>query len=398
MQSDNLTISVLFGTGVTRPEIQKVLESLPQLKLLEQTCDPQGYVNLHKGNWPDVVLVEMDGENQIPKWLETLSQDLGKTPILLCSHSREPEFLIKVMQVGIREFLPLPLARKDLEAAVTRIWISQKRLQTSDSQDKGKVLVVTGHKGGSGATTVAVNLAVALGELVPENLALVDLGRPFPDVGNFLDQEPNYSILDLMPNLSELDQVFLQRIMTPYGDNLSILHGCSDFKEQENIEPEALVKIFSLLRSHYKYTIVDLSHWLDDYFLQVIMEADLVLMLTGLTIPDLRNLKRLWPALLEWYQDRRKIKLVVNRFDRGTALQLKDVEQMLQQPVFATLGSDYTLMMEALNQGTPLGVAGARSKLWRDLKNLAQLVVQELPSGEAPGEVDAAPKKKFWIF
>ena len=398
MQSDNLTISVLFGTGVNRPEIQKVLESLPQLKVLDQTCDPQGYVNLHKGNWPDLVLVEMDGENQIPKWLENLSQDLGKTPILLCSHSREPEFLIKVMQVGIREFLPLPLNRKDLEAAVTRVWISQKRHQVVDGQDKGKVLVVTGHKGGSGGTTVAVNLAMALGEMIPEGLALVDLGRPFPDVGNFLDQEPSYSILDLIQNLNDLDQVFLQRIMQPYGGNLFILHGCSDFREQENIDPEALGKIFSLLRSHYKYTIVDLSHWLDDFFLHVVMEADMVLLLTGLTVPDLRNLKRLWPALLEWYQERRKIKLVVNRFDRGNGLQLKDVEQMVQQPVFATLASDYSVMMEALNQGTPLGVAAGRSKLWRDVKSLAQQVVRDLPSGLEMGAVEAAPKKKFWLF
>jgi pilus assembly protein CpaE len=398
VQSDNLTISVLFGTGVKRPEIQKVLESLPQLKLLDQTCDPQSYVSLHKGNWPDLVLVEMDGENQIPKWLENLSQDLGKTPVLLCSHSREPDFLIKVMQVGIREFLPLPLSRKDLEAAVTRVWISQKRHQVVDGQDKGKVVVITGHKGGSGSTTVAVNLAMALGELVPEGLALVDLGRPFPDVGNFLDQEPSYSILDLMQNMNDLDQVFLQRIMQPYGGNLFILHGCSDFREQENIEPEAMRKIFSLLRGQYKYTIVDLSHWLDDFFLQTVMEADMVLMLTGLTVPDLRNLKRLWPALLEWYQDRRKIKLVVNRFDRGNGLQLKDVEQMMQQPVYATLASDYPLMMEALNQGTPLGVAAGRSKLWRDLKSLAQQVSRDLPSGLEQGVVDAAPKKKFWLF
>lgn len=398
MQSDNLTISVLFGTGVKRPEIQKVLESLPQLKLLDQTCDPQSYASLHKGNWPDLVLVEMDGENQIPKWLENLSQDLGKTPILLCSHSREPDFLIKVMQVGIREFLPLPLARKDLEAAVTRVWVSQKRHQVVEGQDKGKVLVVTGHKGGSGSTTVAVNLAMALAELIPEGLALVDLGRPFPDVGNFLDQDPSYSILDLIQNLNDLDQVFLQRIMQPYGNNLFILHGCSDFREQENIEPEAIAKIFTLLRSQYKYTIVDLSHWLDDFFLQVVMEADMVLMLTGLTVPDLRNLKRLWPALLEWYQDRRKIKLVVNRFDRGNGLQLKDVEQMMQQPVFATLTSDYQLMMNALNQGTPLGAAAGRSKLWRDLKSLAQQVLQDLPSGLEQGAVDAAPKKKFWLF
>ena len=77
----------------------------------------------------------------------------------------------------------------------------------------------------------------------------------------------------------------------------------------------------------------------------------MVLMLTGLTVPDLRNLKRLWPALLEWYQDRRKIKLVVNRFDRGNGLQLKDVEQMVQQPVFATLASDYSCNDGSLEPG-----------------------------------------------
>ncbi len=398
MQSDNLTISVLFGTGVKRPEIQKVLESLPQLKLLEQTCDPQGYVSLHKGAWPDLVLVEMDGENQIPKWLETLTTDLSKTPVFLCSHSREPDFLIRVMQVGIREFLPLPLNRKDLEAAVNRAWVTQKRHQSSDSQQQGQVIVVTGHKGGSGSTTVAVNLAVALGEMTRENLALVDLGRPFPDVGNFLDLEPAYSILDLTQNLNNLDQSFIERIMQPYGSNLFILHGCSDFREQDNIEPESIGKIFKLLRSFYKYVIVDLSHWLDDFFLQVVMEADLVLMLTGLTVPDLRNLKRLWPAFLEWYQDRRKIKLVVNRFDRGNGLQLRDVEQMVQQPVFATLASDYLLMMETLNRGTPLGVTAQRSKLWRGMKSLAQQVRRELPGGDEQVALDVAPKRRFWLF
>ena len=163
MQSENLTISVLFGTGVQRPEIQQVLESLPQLKLLEQTCDPKNYSSRHQGSWPDLVLVEMDGENTIPAWLEKLPQDLPKTPVLLCSHNREPEFLIKAMQVGIREFLPLPMTLVDLEAAVNRVWLSRRRHQMAEKTD-GQVIVVTGHKGGSGSTTVAVSLAIALAE------------------------------------------------------------------------------------------------------------------------------------------------------------------------------------------------------------------------------------------
>lgn len=397
MQSENLTISVLFGTGVQRPEIQQILESLPQLKLLEQTCDPKNYSNRHQGNWPDLLLVEMDGENTIPPWLEKLPQDLPKIPVLLCSHNREPEFLIKAMQVGIREFLALPMTLVDLEAAINRVWVSRRRHQMA-KQTEGQVIVVTGHKGGSGSTTVAVSLATAMSELNMGSVALMDLGRPFPDVGNFLDVEPNYTILDLAQNLADLDQSFLQRIMQPYGDNLFVLHGIQDFREQESVELEALGKIFKLLRSLYRYIIVDLSHWLDEFFLQVVMEAELVLMLTGLTVPDLRNLKRLWPSLLEWYPERRKIKLVVNRFDRANGIQLKDLEQLLQQNVFATLASDYLTMMETLNQGAPLGLAAPRSKLWKDMKTLAEQVVREMPGELAELGSEASSKKKFWLF
>lgn len=397
MQSENLTISVLFGTGVQRPEIQNILEALPQLKLLEQTCDPKNYCTLHQGNWPDMVLVEMDGENSIPAWLEKLTQDLGKIPILLCSHNREPDFLIRAMQVGIREFIPLPLNRVDLEAAVNRIWVTKRR-HFSAKDSEGQVIVVTGHKGGSGSTTVAVNLAVALAEMTSENLALVDMGRPFPDVGNFLDVEPNYTILDLAQNLADFDQSFMQSIMQPYGTNLYILHGVPDFRDQENVELEAIGKIFKLLRGLYRYIIVDLSHWLDEFFLQVVIEADMVLMLTGLTVPDLRNLKRMWPALLEWYQERRKIKLVVNRFDRSNGLQLRDLEQMLQQSVFATLPSDYFTMMETLNRGTPLGITAMRCRLWKSLKSLAEQVRRELPGPAEQPAVEAATKRRFWFF
>jgi len=179
-----------------------------------------------------------------------------------------------------------------------------------------------------------------------------------------------------------------------------VLHGCPDFREQENIEIESLGKIFSVLRQLYKYTIVDLSHWLDEFFLRVTLEADLVLMLTGLNVPDLRNLKRLWPALLEDQRERRKIKLVINRFNRNSGLVLRDLEQVVQQPVFATLCSDYPLMVEALNRGAPLGVSGPRSKLWRDMKALAEQVKLAMPAEMEQAEVSAVaePKRKFWLF
>jgi len=130
----------------------------------------------------------------------------------------------------------------------------------------------------------------------------------------------------------------------------------------------------------------------------VLTEADMVLMLTGLTVPDLRNLKKLWPYATEWHQDKRKIKLVVNRYDSGSGLQLRDLENILQHPAYATLPSDYQALMQCLNQGTPLMGAAPRSKLWRGIKELTSQIVAEIGDDENEANSAAIPRKKFWLF
>jgi pilus assembly protein CpaE len=394
---DQLTVSVLFGTGVPRPEIRAVLDKFPQLKLLEQTTDLKSFVGQLKEVTPDVVLVEMNGESRVPEWLENLPHDMPQTQVLLCSYSREPDFLIRAMQVGIREFLPLPLTHRDMEGALKRVRAARKQVAPVDNR-QGRIVVVTGHKGGVGTTTIAVNLAQAIVESIPGQVALIDLGRPFPDVGTFLDQESNYSIMDLVQNVATLDKSFAQRIMQSYGKRMSILHGVSDFRDQDSIELESLDRIFSILRSMYDVIVIDLSHWLDELFLRVLTEADMVLMLTGLTIPDLRNLKKLWPYTREWHQDKRKIKIVVNRYDNSSGLQLRDLENILQHPAFVTLPSDYLALMQCLNQGTTMMGAAPRSKLWRGIKDLASRVLQEISRDESTADVADAPRKKFWLF
>jgi pilus assembly protein CpaE len=284
-----------------------------------------------------------------------------------------------------------------MEGALKRVRAARKQVAPVDNR-QGRIVVVTGHKGGVGTTTIAVNLAQAMVESSPGQIALIDLGRPFPDVGTFLDQESNYSIMDLVQNVATLDKSFAQRIMQPYGKRMSILHGVSDFRDQDSIDLESLERIFGMLRSMYDVIVIDLSHWLDELFLRVLTEADMVLMLTGLTVPDLRNLKKLWPYTREWHQDKRKIKIVVNRYDNSSGLQLRDLESILQHPAFVTLPSDYPALMQCLNQGTPMMGAAPRSKLWRGIKDLASRVLQEINRDENAADGADAPRKKFWLF
>ncbi len=225
----------------------------------------------------------------------------------------------------------------------------------------------------------------------------MDLGRPFPDIGNFLDCENTYDLVDVIHNLESLDYSFFQKIMQPYGNNLDILHGISDFKEQDSLALEGVTKIFSIMRGLYRHIVVDLGHLFDEMFFRVFQEADLVLMLTELNVPNFRNLRKLWPTLKDWDQGQKKLKVVVNRYDKGNELGMRELLKIMDEPPLAILASDYQPLIKATNKGVPLAQAEPRSKLYLGIKDLAQKIIR-LHGGEAKVAAGAAVRRRFWIF
>lgn len=377
MNHDYLEIALLCETRGAIPEILKILRSIPKVKVLSQSSDTQEFTVQMQASPPDVVLVDIRGENKIPLWLEQLIQRLPQTQILVCSENRGADFIIQAMQKGVRELLPLPLSKTDLEAALNRLRLAPKQLQPREGKKPGKILVVTGHKGGVGCTTLAINLAVALSELDGEPVALIDLGRPFPDVKHFLNPKWDHSLADLIDNFSNFDRTFVQSILHPYDSNLAILYGMPGLINQEDLE-EIVERMFPILRDMYRYIVIDLGHWLDALFLQVCTEADMVLLLTQFTIPDIKNLEILLPMLLEFSLDRRKFKIIVNRHIRQHIVQLGDLHNIIKAPAFHTLPSDYFSLMKAIDSGTILANVAPRSKLLSSIKKLGTLILKEM--------------------
>ncbi len=395
MLPEMLKVSILFGTGNPDPAVLELVENIPQVQMVGQSTNPEEFLEHKQGLAADLVMVYTDGDDSLPEWLETLPTSLPHTAVLLCSESMDPEFLLTAMRLGVREVVSLPLNQEELEKALQRIRASKKRLLEM-SGVSGKMLVITGNKGGVGATTVAVNLSLALSRVQAERVVLVDLGRPYPDVGNFLDRESMYTLFDLIQNQENLDHIFMEKIVQPYEKNLALVHGISDFHDQDNINLEGLKKVFSLLKSRYRWVVVDLSHWLDELFLQVVQDCDQVLMLLELSVPDLRNLGHLWPLLRNWDQVQEKVKLVVNRYDRSNGLSLSNLQQVIKQKAFFTLPSDYQHINEAINRGIPLVGVAPKSKLWSGLEELAHRLVGQFQPAEGAGEVK--PRRRFWVF
>ena len=100
-------------------------------------------------------------------------------------------------------------------------------------------------------------------------------------------------IFDLNGHGEHLDADFVQKTLCPHRTGLAVLQGCANFLQWQLLDPRVLEKVWAILRSKFDWIVVDLGHWLDDLYLKTVQEADQVLLLTDLQIPNVKNLKSL---------------------------------------------------------------------------------------------------------
>jgi pilus assembly protein CpaE len=390
--SKTINVSVLYGSGSPNPEYRELLSSLDNLKILQEAEDPETFLTQHQERFPDLALVDLNGDAAIPDWLEQVIARLPQTEVMVCSHSRDPDFLIRIMKLRAGGFLPLPLNREELLSTVDRLR-AERILHHEPSETQ--ILAVTGTKGGVGTTSIAVNLAVALAEMMPGEVILMDLARPYPHVAQFLDLQGKtanderldlrHTIKDLLDSADNLDPIFVKKIVLQHESDLEVLPGYSNYNLASPMVPDfkAMAKIFTTLRSSYTWVVVDLGSWLDQLYIRVLQEVDQILLVTELTLPDVQNAKVIKALFQEWGVEDHKIKVLVNHYKKHYALGLKNLENIFLQPVACTLPHEYAPLMEAINQGETLGKMSPRSKLWRGLKDLAaDLVAWSKPGAE----------------
>jgi pilus assembly protein CpaE len=392
MAPTRLTLSVLNGPGSLEPGLTELLPRLPAVRLLHQAKDPETFAAQHQNQAPDLVLVNLNGNAGVPRWLEDLIARFPKAEFLVCSQSRDPDFLIRIMKLRVGNFLPLPLRLEELQEVTARVLAEREKERAAGA--RGLLVAITGAKGGVGVTTVAVNLAVALAERREKSVVLVDLARPFPQVGQFLDLKSPYSLLDLAHTVDKLDPLFVEKTVVHHPAGLDVLLSSPDFDLDAPVfpTPQELVKVLDALRGLYSWVVADAGTWLDPYYLRLMQEADQVLMLTELTVPHLQNLRRLRGLHRAWELEPDKVKVVVNRYERDYTLGLKDLEKIFGQPAFATLPSDFPALVDAINQGEPLATVARRSRLWRRLKELAA----QLEAACRPPVEDQSRRKGFF--
>jgi pilus assembly protein CpaE len=330
-------------------------------------------------NGADVCLIEYD--DQVPgfdKWIENIQHHTEHMAIFLYLREANTDTLLKALRLGVQECFVTQVSEDDLQRAIQRLL---KAKTASNPGEKSQIISLLGCKGGAGGTFIAVNLTQSLAAIRQQSVLLLDLDLRAGNISSFLDIQPRYTILDVIENFDRIDPQYLKDIILTTESGIDVLPGPPRLEDSELVQPHHLEKILQYIRSQnlYRWILLDLGDVLDEITLKCLELSDLVLLITLLTIPGLRNAKKVLELfqLLEFPED--KIQLVANCFCKESDIQLGEAIKFLGQEFLSSIRFDHNAVVRSINDGKPLVKTQPRHRLSLDFSGLAKYLS---PNGE----------------
>jgi pilus assembly protein CpaE len=140
------------------------------------------------------------------------------------------------------------------------------------------------------------------------------------------------------------------------------------------MKPDHMDIILRVARQHYDYILLDVGRQIDALSLRALDHADAIYPVLQLALPDIRDGRRLLDIFRSLGYPGDRIRLIVNRYEKGGKLRLADLSSALGAEVAHTVPNDYMAATDSVNQGVPLLQLSRSSALARSLGELVELV------------------------
>jgi pilus assembly protein CpaE len=332
----------------------------------------------------DVIIIELDSDPEHALDLvENICRDSTAT-VMVYSEQVYPEMLVRCMRAGAREFLTSPLTPNTIAEALVRASVRRPAIHAPKKVD-GKMFVFVGAKGGSGATTVASNFAVALAQENGGSTVLIDLNLPLGDAAIDLGINAQYSTADAFENANRLDFNFLSRLLAKHQSGLSVLAGPDQYSDVEATN-EGVDKLLSIARQNFSYVVVDAGSRFGGN-IKTLCQGATVYVVAQVGVSELRNSNRLISELQK--DSGARVEVVLNRYTPRTMVIDEDsINKALTVRINWKIPNDYNAVRSARNTATPLVMKD--SAITRVIQQMAKAATGATPEPER--------KRRFGLF
>jgi pilus assembly protein CpaE len=336
----------------------------------------------------EVVVVDIAAENpqRAIRVIELIQANTLQLAIFANGTMQQPTTIVAAMRAGAGEYLDDMAGSDTLLEALTRF--SSNRTRTRGGAGKARIFTFLSAKGGAGATTAAVNTAVALQESHGD-VVLVD----FAPVGHaqlHLNLRPSFGVPDALENLHRLDASLLEGLMTTAKGGLHLLAG--PLQPYQSIPaPAELARLFDLLVNHYRYVVIDASSRLDATTRLLSDLSNAVLMVAQTDVISLWSASRIH-AFLEEGGSRNRLRMVLNRYKKIPGFTDEDIEHSTNCKVLWKIPNAFHAVSPAIDHGTPV-VLQESQEVSRSFRALAAALAEASSTPESGLDLVYAQEK-----
>jgi pilus assembly protein CpaE len=398
---EKIRVLIVDDVAETRENVRKLLQFEADIEVVATARTGREAIQLSQDLNPDVVLMDinmpdMDGIAAT----ETIRQKMPSVQVVILSVQGDQNYMRRAMLVGARDFLTKPPMPDELVAAIRRAGKMareerSKSVQvfgamqggsnqpvTSSVASRGKIILIYSPKGGTGCTSIAVNLAIALHN-EETRVVIVDANLQFGDVAIFLNEQGKNTVLDLVPRVDELDPEIVDNVMIKNAaSGVHVLASPSHPEDAEKVSADQFTKLMRYLRQFYAYVIVDSSSYLTDVILSVLDLADAIVLVGTQDIPSIKNDRLFLDLLLTLNVPSEKIAFVMNKYDKRIAISPEKVGENLKQEVLAVIPLDERTVIPAVNRGVPFMLDNKTQPAARGIYILAEALRAKLVKRE----------------
>ena len=366
----NMKIKVVSASATRAEQVaQFIRKSGDALDISTVTGTVKTLPPFINGSRPSLLVVDGADAGELEA-LGVLAHDHPDLETIVISPEQSPAFLLKAMQMGVREVLPPALNATSLQAAVRRV--AHKRTP-APAATRGEVLAFMACKGGSGASFVAANIAHILSTQSERKVALIDLDLQF---GNALlllsDQHAVNDVAEVARSIGRLDADLLRASMVQVSANLSVLAAPEDLSQALEVKAAHVEAIIKEARQVFDYVVLDVGRSIDTVSLKALDLATHVFPVLQLSLPQIRDAKRLRALFRSLEYAPEKIHWVVNRHQKGGEIDLESMEQTLGVKGLTTIPNHFKGVNASVNQGIPIDRLAPGNPVARALGDLAR--------------------------
>ncbi|WP_343346759.1 cellulose synthase operon protein YhjQ/BcsQ [Sphingomicrobium sp. XHP0239] len=313
----------------------------------------------------------------------TRLRESSDVPLLVAAYDPPLAFVRQLVRAGAHDVIPLPLEREDLEASLAPVRNAIDAASDSPKLGASRFVCTIRSEGGIGATALTTQLATRHAATEAEagrTACLIDFDLQFGDAAFQLGMTPSLTLADLIAAGSRVDRDLLSTIAKPHSSGLHVLAAPKDIVPLDLLTPDRAIALLELAMDQYDTVFVDLPANWTDWSLSLLARADLVLLVTGLSVPSLSRARRQLDLIEQQSLGTLDIRIIVNRFESGLFRNVdrSDLQRVLGREADFTVVREDEVMNETIELGVPMNEVRRRSRLSKDLDALGQGVAAAL--------------------